>query len=409
MVKRLRPLLFLTLLVITLLACQTITGIPGNSTAGNSPLEGNAVAVNPAQTGADTTTAKLATPDPQVVHPVLPGVSSNDEALVNLYESINPGVVAIQVLTEGGGGLGSGFVYDKEGHIITNFHVIEGFTDLEVDFPSGFKTRGEVIGTDTDSDLAIIKVDAPAAELHPLKMGDSSQLKVGQTVVAIGNPFGFNGTMTVGIISGLGRTLDSLHEAPGGSGNFFAAGDVIQTDTAINPGNSGGPLINLRSEVIGINRAIRTFNFTNDVQAEPLNSGVGFAIPINIVKRVTPALIKDGKFAYPYLGITSLSQISLIEQEALGLPQSTGAYITEVTAGGPAEKAGLRAGSQTTDIAGLFAGGDLITAIDGIKIRQFSELLSYLLNNKSPGDKIVLTIIRGEEEMEVNLTLAERP
>lgn len=416
MVKRKRPFLILTILVISLLACQTVTGIPANIISGNPTApDGEAVAVNPAQTGSDDpagldeSAASLATAIPQAGQALVPGISASDETLVRIYENINPGVVAIQVLTEDGAGLGSGFVYDKEGHIITNYHVIEGFKDLEVDFPSGFKTRGVVIGTDTDSDLAIVKVNAPAEELHPLKLGDSSQLKVGQTVVAIGNPFGLNSTMTVGIISALGRTLDSMRAAPGATGRFFAAGGIIQTDAAINPGNSGGPLINLKNEVIGINRAIRTFNFTNDAQSEPLNSGVGFAIPINIVKRVIPALIKDGQFAYPYLGISSLPDVSLIEQEALGLPQSTGAYITEVTPGGPADKAGLRAGDQATDIPELFAGGDLITAIDGIKIRQFGELLSYLLDNKSPGDKIVLTILRGEEEMEVNLTLAERP
>lgn len=328
-----------------------------------------------------------------------------EELLVKIYEKVSRGVVAIQVLTQEGGSQGSGFVFDKEGHIITNYHVVEGLEDLEVDFSSGFKTRGEVIAIDTDSDLAIIKVDAPPEELFPLTLGDSSGLKVGQTVIAIGNPFGLTGTMTTGIISALGRTLESMRDAPGGS--TFTAGDIIQTDTAINPGNSGGPLLNLKGEVIGVNRAIRTFNFT--VGEEPLNSGIGFAVAINIVKRVAPVLIKDGEYAYPYIGISSLPEISLLAMEELDLPQSTGAYVTTVTPGGPAERAGLRAGSQPTDLALLNAGGDLIIAIDNQPVRTFGDLLAYLINYKSPGDKVVLTILRGDQKVNVELTLDKRP
>jgi len=339
--------------------------------------------------------------------PVNPNVQTLDETLVSLYERVNPGVVAIRVLTQQGGGLGSGFVFDAAGYVVTNYHVVENETDLEVDFSSGFKTRGEVIGIDIDSDLAIVKVSAPAEELHPLPLGDSALIKVGQTVVAIGNPFGLNGTMTTGVISALGRTLESMRAAPGGG--QFTAGDIIQTDTAINPGNSGGPLLNLKGEVIGVNRAIRTFNFTNDEMPEPLNSGVGFAIAINIVKRVAPALIAEGHYDYPYLGITSLDDISLLEQEALDLPRSTGAYVTGVTSDGPADKAGLRGGSASTDFAGLYAGGDLIIAIDGQPVRQFGDLLSYLINYKSPGDLVALTVLREGREIRVELTLGKRP
>jgi len=329
----------------------------------------------------------------------------SEELLVQLYENASRGVVAIQVLTQEGGSQGSGFVLDTEGHIITNYHVVEGRTDLEVDFSSGFKARGEVIAIDTDSDLAIIKVEVPEEELYPLTLGDSADLKVGQTVVAIGNPFGLTGTMTTGIISALGRTLDSMRDAPGGS--TFTAGDIIQTDTAINPGNSGGPLLNLRGEVVGVNRAIRTFNFTTE--AEPLNSGIGFAIAINIVKRVAPALIAKGEYHYPYIGISSLPDISLIEMEALELPQSTGAYVTTVNAGGPAERAGLRAGTIPTDFPQLDAGGDLIIAIDGQPVRTFGDLLAYLINYKSPGDTVVLTILREDQKLDLELTLDKRP
>jgi S1-C subfamily serine protease len=295
-------------------------------------------------------------------------------------------------------------VYDDQGHILTNYHVVEGAKQLEVDFTSGYKIYGTVIGTDLDSDLAIVKVDAPASELHPLPLGDSSTLKVGQTVVAIGNPFGLSGTMTTGIISALGRTLDSQRDAP--SGGFFTAGDIIQTDAAINPGNSGGPLFNLNGEVIGINRAIRTTNFTST--GEPVNSGIGFAVAINIVKRVTPSLISNGKYDYPYLGISSIDTLSLPQIEALGLQSFTGAYVTSVMPNGPADKAGIRAGDQSTS-AGLNAGGDLIIAIDGQTTHNFDDLLRYLINNKAPGDTVVLTVLRGQEKVDVTVTLDKRP
>ncbi|UCH59820.1 MAG: trypsin-like peptidase domain-containing protein [Anaerolineales bacterium] len=328
-----------------------------------------------------------------------------EDTLVQLYEQVNPGVVALRVLTDQGGSRGSGFVIDNTGHIVTNFHVVENLTDLEVAFPSGLKVRGEVIGSDLDSDLAVLKVDVPAGALQPLPLSDSQQLKVGQAVIAIGNPFGFNGTMTMGIISGLGRTMSSLREAP--TGGTFSAGDIIQTDAAINPGNSGGPLLNLNGEVIGVNRAIFTNNF--DETGQPVSSGVGFAISVNIVKRVVPALIASGKYDYPYVGITSLDDLSLMDQEELNLPRPTGVYINQVTPNSPAAKAGLRGGNRSTSIPGLRAGGDLIIAVDGNVVKTFSEFLSYLIGNKSPGDTVILTILRGEEDMEVSLLLEKRP
>ena len=343
-------------------------------------------------------------PEP-VELPILIPEEIPENSLVEIYQRSNPGVVAILVLTENGNGLGSGFVIDKDGHILTNYHVVEGVSELEVDFPSGFKTRGEVIGTDTDSDLAIVKVEAPPEELLPLPLGDSSQLKVGQIVVAIGSPFRFNGTMTTGIVSSMGRTLDSLRTAPGG--NFFTAGDIIQTDAAINPGNSGGPLLNLQGEVIGVNRAIETYNI--NAEADPLNSGIGFAIAINTVKRVVPALISEGSYDYPYLGISSLPEINLLQQEALTLPQANGAYVTSVTPNSPADRAGIRGGSEETDIFNLYSGGDLIIAVDSRPILTFSDLLSYLIQEKSPGDIVTFTILRGEQEILLELTLGKRP
>ncbi len=379
--KTKQSFLAFVILILAMLACQT-PALPGSqSPSGVAPVA-PVVDVLPIESNA-----------------VNPAVEQG--GLVALYANANPGTVAI--ITDQG--QGSGFVYDGLGHIVTNFHVIEGANIIEVRFTSGYMVYGTVIGTDLDSDIAIVKVDAPAAELHPLPLGDSDSLQVGQTVVAIGNPFGLNSTMTVGIISALGRTLDSAHEAPGG--RPFTAGDIIQTDAAINPGNSGGPLFNINGEVIGVNRAIRTNSTTETGQ--PVNSGIGFAISINIVKRVAPSLIADGKYDYPYLGIASMDSLSLEMVEALGLDTFIGAYVTDVVAGGPADEAGIKAGSTPSGIPSLLAGGDLITAIDGRAIRTFDELLSYLITNKSPGDTVVLTVMRGAEAVDVNVELGKRP
>ncbi len=400
MKRRSRLLVILVFASIILLSCQAL-----------SDLQSFAVPTQLTQPTLITVTEQVLIEPTDTIEPlvtVVPIVIDSDvkeDLLIEIYEQSNPGVVAIQVLSETGNGLGSGFVIDKDGHIITNFHVIDGVSDLEVDFPSGLKTRGEVIGTDPDSDVAVIKVDVPPEELHPLPLGDSSEIKVGQTVVAIGSPFRFNGTMTTGIISSLSRTLESIRTAPGGS--FFTAGDIIQTDAAINPGNSGGPLLNLNGEVIGVNRAIETFNINS--QDEPLNSGIGFAISINIVKRVVPSLISEGRYDYPYLGISSLNEINLLQQEALGLPQANGAYVSSVTPDSPAEQAGLRGGTVPTEFRNIFSGGDLIIAIDGQPVRTFSDLLSYLIQEKSPGDTIILTVIRDEREIDIDLILGKRP
>ena len=361
------------------------------------------------QFGAQTTIPPVATPGISVLQnstgQTLPSdASAKQEALVTLFQTVNPGVVAIKTIGAQAGSLGSGFVFDTLGHIVTNYHVVEGSQQVEVDFVNGFKAYGTVVGTDLDSDLAVIKVDAPAGELHPLPLGNSDQLQVGQTVVAIGNPFGLSSTMTVGIVSALGRTLDSMHTSSTG---VFTAGDIIQTDAAINPGNSGGPLFNLNGEVIGVNRAIRTVNSTDT--GEPLNSGIGFAISSNIVRRVVPVLIQNGRYDYPFLGISSMDELTLPVIEALGLKSQVGAYVTLVVPGGPADKAGIQAGTEQTSIEGLLAGGDLIIAIDGRPVTTFDQLLSYLITNKAPGDTVVLTILRGEETLDITITLDKRP
>lgn len=389
MIRNIRLMVPIAVLVLASLACQALQR-PFTS----SNVDATAIPMTASQ------------PTTPPVFIASPNLNEQQDALTSLYERVVPGIVAIQVVTTNGdGALGTGFVYNDQGYIITNQHVVDSEKQIEVDFTSGYKTYAQLVGTDLDSDLAVIKVDAPAAELHPLSMGDSTQLKVGQMVIAIGNPFGLNGSMTTGIISALGRTLPSNHAV--GSGSFFSAGDQIQTDAAINPGNSGGPLFNLAGEVIGINRAIRS-DFSN-AQNEPVNSGIGFAIAINIAKRVVPELIKNGKYDYPYMGVSSLDALSLDEIKALGLKQPTGAYVTSVAPGGPADKAGLVAGSKDVGLTRLLGGGDLIIAVDGHPIKVFNDLLSYLINNKAPGDTITLTVLRGDQQVDLQLTLDKRP
>lgn len=317
---------------------------------------------------------------------------SQQDALVSLYEAVNPGVVSISVASEVGGAQGSGFVYDAQGHIVTNFHVVEGAVAIEIGFPSGFTASGEVIGEDRDSDLAVILVDAPAEELTPLRLGDSDSLHVGQYVVAIGNPFGLSSSMSLGIVSSLGRSLESMNTSQ--EGQLFSAGDLIQTDAAINPGNSGGPLLNLSGEVVGVNRAIRTFSSAEDGNA--VNSGIGFAVSSNVITRVVPSLIAEGDYDYPYLGISSRSGLSLAEAEELGLNRTDGSLIQSVSPDGPADDAGVLA-------------GDFIIAIDGIDIRNFDDLIAYLFKEKSPGDTVTLTIIRDGETTDIDIVLGARP
>ena len=333
------------------------------------------------------------------------------QGLVELYERVNPGVVTIYIFGPANSanvplGQGSGFVIDVEGHIVTNQHVVQGADQIEVDFASGFKAWATLLGTDPDSDLAVLKVDAPAGELVPIPLGDSDTVRVGDQVVAIGNPFGLSGTMTVGVVSAIDRVLQSERQAPGGGA--FSAGDLIQTDAAINPGNSGGPLLNLSGQVIGVNRAITTDSFSASGSA--VNSGVGFAVPVNIVRRVVPAIIQTGSYDYPYLGISSLGEgnLNLRQLEILQLPPETvGVYVTCVVQDGPAEKAGL-IGAGACGAADQ-PGGDVITAIDGQPVFSFSDLISYLVTEVGVGDQIVLTVLRDGVPLDLSLILEPRP
>ncbi len=330
-----------------------------------------------------------------------------DQLLTNIYERTNPAVVNIDVsggadLTEYGSG--SGFIIDQDGHIVTNNHVIDGATEIDVTFWDGTVTTAKLVGADPYSDLALIKVTTEPAKLMPLTLGDSDQVKVGQRVIAIGNPFGLVGTMTVGIVSGKGRTLPA--DVSTSSGSSFSNPDIIQTDAAINPGNSGGPLLNSAGEVIGVNSAIRT-DGTNRA-----NSGVGFAVPSNTVKRVVQQLQEKGRVSYPYLGVSIDNHFSTgALAAALNLPVTKGVVIASVIDGGPAERAGLKGGDQQVTVRGIpvRSGGDIITAIDGDPINSFDEMIAYLAARKQVGQTVTVTIVRGSNTMQIPVTLDERP
>lgn len=393
MISKLRkPALLGFLLLLTSLACQVTANPERLIPADNQAIVADAVA---------TIQAGLPTPAAEVTQPVsLPANSQIspelETKLVEIYEKINPSVVHIFVFDEGGFlGSGTGFVFDNDGHIVTNNHVVEGGAEFEVVFPDGQRRYGTVAGKDVDSDLAVLAVDDLPQNAPPIALGDSTSLRVGQFVVAIGNPFGEASSMSVGIISGLGRTLESQRVVAGG---YFSIPQVIQTDAAINPGNSGGPLLNLEGLVIGVNSAI--------LSRTGANSGVGFAIPVNAVRNIAPALVATGHYDYPYLGISMRSEtFTLAELEALGLPPN-GVWVTEVGAGSPAEAAGLIGHNLSVSFV---PDGDYIIAINGTAVRNSDDLLSYLVFETQVGDSVELTVIRDGKEVTVPLTLGQRP
>jgi 2-alkenal reductase len=314
-----------------------------------------------------------------------------ESSLIELYQNTNPGVVFIIVPPVGSG---SGFVFSSDGYIVTNNHVVDGGLDFEVIFANGERRRAELVGTDVDSDLAVIKVDQLPDGVPALPIGSSDDLEVGQLVVAIGNPFGEQGSMSLGIVSGLGRSLQSNRESSNGSS--YSLPEVVQTDAPINPGNSGGPLLNLEGQIVGVNSAIRTTTGTN--------SGVGFSIPVDAVNKIVPELIASGSYDYPYVGAAFDGEISLDDQEAYDLSQTQGAYVLSVTADGPADDAGLIAADPDTG-----EGGDLIVAINDEPINDFSDLNSYLVFQASVGDTIKVTVLRDENLLDLSLTLGARP
>jgi S1-C subfamily serine protease len=393
-----RKRLILAILPITMaiLACTC-------SSQGFFPTVATPTMVGPQRTPEPVILIATSTPLPEAASVE---VDAEDALLVNLYQRVNPAVVYIQVLVDNGGalmplGTGSGFVVDTQGHIVTNSHVVEDADIVKVTFSyNNLVTEAEVLGRDPYSDLAVLKVNLPPDQLVPLALGDSSALQVGQRVVAIGNPFGLEGTMTVGVVSALGRTLPAQVFQSGGR---FSNPEIVQTDAAINPGNSGGPLLDLRGQVIGVNTAIRS--------ETGVNSGIGFSVPVNTLKRVLPSLIEEGTYRYPYLGITSNNFFTVADlADPLGLPVTYGVLISEVLDGTAAAQGGLRGGDHEVEVMGMpiIAGGDIIVAIDGDRVSDYPDFIAYLVRETTAGQTIVLTVVRDGEELEVPVTLGER-
>ncbi len=346
-------------------------------------------------------------------------VAAQEAVLVRLYETLLPSVVHITVnqrMVSGHAdqqlpdlrlpdfppdffleGEGSGFVWDEEGHIVTNNHVVQGADRVTVVFADRTEMEAKVIGADPDSDLAVLELSEPKDDAPPVVLGDSDALKVGETAIAIGNPFGQEFTMTTGIVSALGRTIRS-------GSSPFSIPEVIQADTPINPGNSGGPLMDRQGRVIGVNTQI--------ISRSGVSSGVGFSVPINTAKRVIPALIEDGRYEYSWLGITG-STLRPAVAEQLDLPRDTGgALVIQVSGDSPADRAGLRGGNNTFNVDGseFSVGGDIIVAIDGSAVRDMDDLITFLVSKTRPDDKVVLEVIRdGDKREELEVTLGKRP
>ena len=300
------------------------------------------------------------------------------------------------VLIETNIGLGSGFVYDNEGHIVTNYHVVEGSATIQVTFLDGNASEATLIGEDLYSDLAVIKVSPDVTTLHPVVLGNSSFLIVGEPVAAIGNPFGLSSTVTAGIVSALQRDLT----APGG----YLIVDVIQIDAAINPGNSGGPLVNLKGQVVAMNTAIIA------EEEERTFLGVGFAIPSDTINRELADLVATGNYKHSWLGVAGID-VNLAIASYLDLEKPQGFLMYDVIPGSPADLAGLRGGTEFVEIGGqeIKIGGDVIVAIDNQTVRKLNDLAIYTERSKRPGDIVTLSIIRDGQDLNVDLTLGERP
>lgn len=414
--KNKNAVLFSTVLILVLglSACAPLSAVsnllmPETDTT-NQPVAVDNSANQPAQSNPDVT-----------VNPV--AVAALEGTLSDIYQQVSPSVVNIQVVSQSTAvtlnlpdgiptpdnqlpgpqvqqSLGSGFVWDKQGHIITNNHVVENATSIEVFFQDGTSYKAELVGADKDSDLAVLKIDAPAADLFPVTIADSANVQVGDLAIAIGTPYGLEETMTVGIISALGRSLQVDNQALTGS---YSIPDIIQTDAAINPGNSGGVLLNAQGQVVGVTAAIES-----PVQA---NVGIGFVIPSNIVSNVVPELITNGTYEHAWLGLSGGNLLPDIA-EAMNLDRNQrGILVASVVSGGPAEQAGLLGSSTQFDYQGttIDIGGDVITAIEGTATPTFDDLVSYLASSTKPGQKVSLDIIRSGKAMTVDVTLGTRP
>jgi len=321
-------------------------------------------------------------------------------SLIDIFEKAEPGVVRVNIQrnqteneNESVGGVGSGFVFDKQGHIITNAHVIKDATKTVVTFLDGRSYSAEIVGVDEYTDIGVIKVNADLKLLNPLSLGDSSNLQVGEPITAIGNPFGLSGSMTSGIISQMGRLLPSAG---------FSIPDIIQTDAAINPGNSGGPLLNMRGEIVGINTAIQssTGEFT----------GVGFAIPSQTVVKIVPTLIRDGEYKHPWIGVSG-TDIDLEMANVIGLESTLGFLIITVVEDSPASDAGLIGSNKIIEVEGreYSIGGDVIISVDEIDVRKIDDILVHLQREKAVGDEMILEVLRDGRTTNVTIVLQERP
>lgn len=371
-------------------------------------------------TSATTQTGNAALPAPVISIPRSSALSDLESAYQEIYTQVNPAVVLIQVVQQSAAapnrpnpgfglpqspapahGLGSGFVWDNQGNIVTNNHVVEGATQITVTFADGTLVPAKVVGVDSDSDLAVVKVDAPSGLLRPVQVADSASVRVGQLAIAIGNPFGEQNTMTTGIISALGRSLPAGNDNV--TGPTFKIPDVIQTDAPINPGNSGGVLLNAQGQVIGVTSAIESGTGSS--------AGIGFAIPSAIVQKVIPALIKTGRYDHPYLGISGTSLYPAAAQ-AMGLKaDQRGALVSTVTDGGPAAKAGVRGSKQQATIDGrqTLVGGDVIVAMDGQPVRTFDDVVAYLARSTQVNQAVSVRVLREGKEQDISVTLGARP
>jgi len=412
--KRFTWLVILLVLSLTVLSCSWATPLHYFSRLSLLP--------NVAPTATATPTA-MPQPVPTLVPGTEEGVTAEEALLTRLYEQVSPSVVHIRVTQRVARetvvpfpnlpgfpnlpdlpqipdefyrrGEGSGFVWDEEGHIVTNYHVVAEATTVDVHFFDGTIVEAEVVGLDSQSDIAVLRVDPKATQLHPAVLGDSDALRVGQLAIAIGNPFGQTWTMTRGIISALGRTIRS-------GSNPFAIPEMIQTDAAINPGNSGGPLLDSHGRVVGMNTVI--------ISRSGASAGVGFAVPINIIKQVVPELIAAGHYAYPWLGIEG-RDLWPEDVEAMDLDVRQGALVVGVVEDSPADKAHLRGSERTIKVDGeeIKTGGDVIIAVDDEPVHGIDDLVAYLVCHTRPGQKITLTVIRDGHEVSVPVTLGERP
>jgi 2-alkenal reductase len=322
-------------------------------------------------------------------------VDVEEQLVISVYARVAPAVVCVTAQEQFGECIGSGFVIDQEGHVVTNNHVATAAPDLLVTLADEHSVPAEVVGTDPGSDLAVLKIELPLEGLVVAELGESSSLLVGQRAIAIGNPFGLERTITTGVISSLGRTLDR-------DDSDFQLAQVIQTDAAINPGNSGGPLLNSQGQVIGVNTAIRSLT--------GVSSGVGFAIPVDIVKRVVPELIAHGRYRHTWVGVRART-ISPEMVEAMDLPVGVGVLIAEIEPGSPAGKAGLRGGGEQVVVSGIpmRAGGDIIIAVNGQIVKRFEDLINYLASYTSVGEVVTITVVRDAEELDISVMLEERP